>query len=63
MGTGTKKTVRATSAYCTEMHPCAEGGKQIMWRKTGRRDLENRQSDFEKVYGNVLLINHSGTQL
>lgn len=32
-----------------------------MWRKTGRRDLENRQSDFEKGYGNVLPINHSGT--
>lgn len=31
-----------------------------MWRKTGG-NLENRQSDFEKGYGNVLLINHSGT--
>lgn len=32
-----------------------------MWRKTRRRDLENRPSDFEKGYGNVLLINRSGT--
>lgn len=27
MGTGTEKNSESYSAYCTEMHSCAEGGK------------------------------------
>lgn len=42
MATGTEKIVRATSAYCTEMHPCA----QVVSKLCGGKQRFRKLSDF-----------------